>query len=470
MILDRKGKPVCRRSIYSGNRKHILSSVTGDTATERRSKVTLSINPFDDYSGQVNKISIAVTLRGLTGSFESLSDYLVFGTEFGQVPWRSANQSLSEADPVLIDNFLIASESSWIKWDLLNAGSRPEPAYGFESGQHSFPVIVKYREGASSDSSEFLFMSMKGKVADFRYARGDKNGRYLFMLPADNLLRSLVLQPENATSDMILEIEPSFSRSNFGTRTISTPPPEELMDEFGPLSFNYQAARIYGLSFLEPPSEAVPDDLKKRRFYGIPEMEIRLDDYIKLPVMQEVFFELVPGVVLRSRRGGFEMRIINPLTGLFYEEQPLVMIDGLIINDLTVIVNLDPEAVEKIEVVKTPYLVGDLILKGIVNIITRTGNFSGVTTPEFAAEIPYRVTEVLPRYKKTVYSEQLTKDSRKPDLRNTIHWETYSGAQVKEKFETGFWTPDTPGDYVIDIQGVTVGGDVFSLSKTVTVK
>ena len=107
-------------------------------------------------------------------------------------------------------------------------------------------------------------------------------------------------------------------------------------------------------------------------------MEIFLDDYIKLPTMEEVFIELLPGVILRSRKAGYEIKITNPLTDNFYNEPPLVMIDGVIINDLTVLVDLDPEMVEKIEVVKTPYLIGDLILHGIVNVITRSGDFSNI--------------------------------------------------------------------------------------------
>ena len=87
------------------------------------------------------------------------------------------------------------------------------------------------------------------------------------------------------------------------------------------------------------------------------------------------------------------MRITNPLTGVFYDEPPLVMIDGVIINDLTVLVDLNPEIVEKVEVVKTPYVIGDLILHGIVNVITRSGNFSNITMPDYAVILPYRVVD-----------------------------------------------------------------------------
>ena len=41
--------------------------------------------------------------------------------------------------------------------------------------------------------------------------------------------------------------------------------------------------------------------LKPLRFYGKPDIEIIMADYIKLPVMQEVFFELLPGVSLKRK-------------------------------------------------------------------------------------------------------------------------------------------------------------------------
>ena len=36
--------------------------------------------------------------------------------------------------------------------------------------------------------------------------------------------------------------------------------------------------------------------LKPVRFYGQPDIELVLSDYISLPVMNEIFFELLPGV------------------------------------------------------------------------------------------------------------------------------------------------------------------------------
>ena len=210
--------------------------------------------------------------------------------------------------------------------------------------------------------------------------------------------------------------------------------------------------------------------LKKRRFYGIPEMEILLDDYIRLPSMEEVFIELLPGVILRSKKTGYEIKITNPLTGNFYNEPPLVMIDGVIINDLTVLVDLDPERVEKIEVVKTPYLIGDLILHGIVNVITRSGDFSNVTIPEYAVILPYKIIEEPSAIILPDYSDESNRQSRKPDLRNTLYWNPSVKTDRNGEAETDFWTSDLPGVYTITIRGITGTGKRISLYKSFTVR
>jgi len=236
------------------------------------------------------------------------------------------------------------------------------------------------------------------------------------------------------------------------------------------LSFDYQAAKIYGTRLKK---EIVTNDnsnLKKRRFYGIPEMEIFLDDYIRLPVMQEVFFELVPGVLLRSIKSGFDVKIVNPLTGIYYPEPPLVMIDGVIINDLTVLADLNPDIVEKIEVVKTPYLIGDLILHGIVNVITRSGDFSNITIPDFAVVLPYRVIDKPDTFIAPDYTDKQNSLSRIPDLRNTLYWNPSVKTDRNGEAEIEFWTSDLPGTYTINIQGISATGEKVSLNKSFMVR
>jgi hypothetical protein len=199
-------------------------------------------------------------------------------------------------------------------------------------------------------------------------------------------------------------------------------------------------------------------------------VEIVLDDYIRLPVMQEVFFELIPGVKFRSKKSGYEMRIINPHNNIYYEESPLVMIDGVCIDDLTLLANIDPETVEKIDVVKTTYLVGNFKLYGIVNVITRAGNFKGLTLPDYAAKLTYRVIDPEVTFYSPDYSESAKKVSRIPDLRNTLFWNPSLKPGKDGKVRIGFWTSDVAADYVIKIQGIDASGRPVSYKQAIKVE
>jgi len=414
-------------------------TLTADSIFNRREKVTIKLGTPNFSAGQsgIYDLSISVTPAEVSEESNGIKEYL---------------------------------ESKKAIWANILYGIKAPPQNGFESDGHYLSVLIKYRENKVSDSANFIYMSIQGKVAEFRYAGRDTAGRFNFVLPVDDKFRNLILQPEHANNNMILEIEPSFSwilPASFSYKDTLT---DYQLDVFSKLSFNYQAAKIYG-TILKKEAGAIDDrNLKKRRFYGIPEMEISLDDYIKLPSMQEIFFELLPGIIIRPRKSGYIMQITNPLTGVYYDEPPLVMVDGVIINDLTVLVDLNPELVEKIEVVKTPYLVGDLILHGIVNVITRSGNFSNTTMPDYAVLLPYRVIDKPSTIIAPDYSEEQNRLNRIPDLRNTLYWNPSVKTDINGKAEIEFWTSDLPGKYTINIEGISVTGEKVSIYKSFIVR
>ena len=416
------------RLVNSPDKNKSTINFKADTIYGRRQKVSLKIrirNNNEDQPG-ISEMSVSVTPEDVSASCQWINDYMIPGKDLKQ--------------------------------------------YRFESDGHFLSGRIKYRESNVSDSSDFLYLSIQGKVAEFRYAVIDTAGRFTFLLPLDSKFRNLILQPDHANNNMILEIEPSFSWklpvSNCFKYTLT----DSQLDVFSRLSFNYQAGKIYGTRSKKAPVIDEKRNFQKRRFYGIPEMEIFLDDYISLPVMQEVFFELVPGVLLRSIKSGYDVKIVNPLTGSYYPEPPLVMIDGVIINDLTVLADLNPEIVEKIEVVKTPYLIGDLILHGIVNVITRSGDFSNITMPDYAVVLPYRVIDKPDTFIAPDYADRLNSLSRIPDVRNTLYWNPSVKTDRNGEAETEFWTSDLPGVYSVNVQGISAHGEKISLYKTFMVK
>ena len=98
--------------------------------------------------------------------------------------------------------------------------------------------------------------------------------------------------------------------------------------------------------------------------------------------MQEVFFELIPGVSIRSEKRGYQITI-RDLNGGRLLEDPLLLIDGVVIRDPGIISRIDPQLVKKIDIIKSRYVLGDYIFQGVINLITFRGDIRNSHVPDF---------------------------------------------------------------------------------------
>jgi len=236
------------------------------------------------------------------------------------------------------------------------------------------------------------------------------------------------------------------------------------------MSVNYQIGKIYGISGAEITEIPENKASSPKRFYGKPDIELNMDDYIKLPVMQEVFFELLSGVSLRNKKTGWELKFYDPATGRYPDIQPVMLIDGVIIDDPGIIAGLDPDLDEWIDVVKEKYYVGEFEFPGIVSIITRAGDFRSVTLPDYALRLSYRVVEPDPQFRSPEYLTPGLKKSRIPDFRNTLYWNPVVSPGPDGKINIEFWSSDYRGDYEINLQGITSSGQAVSARKVIRIK
>jgi hypothetical protein len=194
-----------------------------------------------------------------------------------------------------------------------------------------------------------------------------------------------------------------------------------------------------------------------------------MDDYIKLPVMQEVFFELMPGVMMRKVRSEYEITMADPVSNRIYDKPPVLFIDGVVVKNPDIIAELDPEKVEKIDAIRSRYFVGDYMFYGLVNIITRAGDFSDVVLPDYAVRLPYRITEPSGTFTFSDYSSPEQRNSRIPDFRNTLYWNPLIPPINGGKTSVEFWAPDSRADYEISIQGILPDGKLISVMKIIKI-
>jgi hypothetical protein len=164
------------------------------------------------------------------------------------------------------------------------------------------------------------------------------------------------------------------------------------------------------------------------------------------------------------------MTLINPENSKPYDTPPGLFIDGVAVKDASLIAALEPEAVETIDVVKDKYFVGDYMFYGIVNVITKAGNFSNLTFPDYSVRLQYRVIDQVVQFVSPDYSSAAMMKSRVPDFRNTLYWNPSVKPDKTGRAIIEFWTSDFRSDFEVNIMGITPDGRTFSVKKTIKVK
>ena len=470
-IFGNDGKPVCERLIYTRNNNLYDSGITGNDNYLRREKVTMELDLAKAGIKSLADANLGVSVTPANNGVYSpdMDEYLLFGTEFSNLPWEKKDYSASLLNDNLIDCFLLTAKSRWLSWDKILSDKIPPFEFMFEEDGHLLSGLLKKRNSAEIEPGSLLYLSIPSKTATFQYARVNNTGHFEFLLPADYSRKDLIVQPAAPDENITIQIESSFSGKLPGSVSYIDSVSKDLPKLASDFGASYQIGKIYGITHRIEGREA-GGPVSVIRFYGKPEEEIIMDDYIRLPVMQEIFFELVPGVRLRSRKSGYDIRVFNPVDNLIYDQPPLVMIDGVIINDPEVLVNLDPEIIDKIDAIRTLYLTGDLIHYGIINVITRSGNFRNINLPEYATRISYKVADPLPEFYAPEYSDPSRKQSRIPDFRNTLYWNPSLKPDKDGKVRIEFWTSDNVAEYIVNIQGITGNGELISAKKLIKVQ
>lgn len=470
-LFNLKGQPVCESYMYTPAYKAEAISVDVPDSTGCRDKVSVDIHLNGMTTGQ-DSSALSISVAPVTGydNAGNIKNYMVLGTEFGIIDPRSYLDNNGNILQEKMDRLLVRMHSNWIDWNRIISFSKPDFKYPFEKEFHYISGTLIGGGKNNNVSDKYIFLSNPGETATFKYALTDDSGNFSFGLHIDESLKDLIMQPEYNIPGQNIKIDSPFSDVYLATETGKDTSDVLLPSYISEWGASYQVRQIYSIRTKGVPLPPKISPLIPLRFYGKPDIEIKLADYIKLPVMQEVFFELVTGVFLKEKNSTWEITIADPENNIIYTHPPVLMIDGVIIKDASVIAGLDPELVDRIDVVREEYMVGDYLFYGIVNIITHAGDFSNGTLPDEALRYPYRVLEPVSAFESPDYSSPEEKTSRIPDFRTTLYWNPSVITDKNGKARISFRTSDLTSDYKISIQGVTPDGKPVSIRKTLKVR
>jgi len=472
-VFDAKGRLVGERFIYTPEKENTVVTIQSTDSSGLRDKISLDFAFPDTIPNKLNSnnLSISVVAETNNQSFPDINDYMIFGTEYGLLPGDVFKGiKVSKIAPEIVDSLLQKAKSNWLDWNAILSDEPPDYKYKIETEDYYLSGKLITGDQKEKDTNRYVLLSHPGKIADFQYARTDREGDFSFKIKIDDKVNDLIIQPDEVTKNQSVNIESSFSDKYLKSERLVDSISKPIPGYISTWSVNHQVMKIYETSSIGEPIKQDISQPKAKRFYGKPDQELNMKDYITLPVMQEVFFELLFGVFLKSKKSGYEITISDPENNTIYETPPALFVDGVKVEDPSVIAGLDPEIVEKIDVIRERYFVGDYFFYGIVNIITKAGDFSNVTLPDYAVRLLFRVIDPVNSYISPDYSPAAMKKSRIPDFRNTLYWNPSIKPDHDGKASVEFWSSDKKADYLINIQGITQDGRLFSFHKIIKVK
>jgi len=336
----------------------------------------------------------------------------------------------------------------------------PDIPYPPEWGGHVISGKLSQQYGEGLFRIDTLIYPVVGKRAIFDYAISDSLGNFRFLAKGMEGPHEIVIQNLNPSkTDCQIRLEDPFT-SDFSELQL----PAFRLDTNHLENINQAviAAQINAL-YAEDVKKADPDPVSLS-FYGHPEQELILGDYIKLPEMREVFFELIPNSQIHGSGDQLTIRIRNKWTNLHFVTEPLMLVDGVVTRNALQISELDPQKVERIDLVNVGYYWGILNFPGIISVFTKEGRCP-LTFPNCFLRQSYEFVSAIEKPEFPVYNKkEKNLNLNRPDFRNTLYWNPDIRTDMNGKAMIEFYTSDDVSDYVLMISGFS--GDGLSGSYT----
>ena len=230
------------------------------------------------------------------------------------------------------------------------------------------------------------------------------------------------------------------------------PPMEGMEALFRELLVVQQINSTYGISH----DTAWTSEDRPPALFGSYDQVIVMEDYISLPVMEEVFRELGKSVLLIRNGDGYHVRLVDRQTNRVIGGSPLYLLDGVPFTDPGILMQLDPSRLKEIRFKCSRYFLQDLVMDGIIDIRSLSGEY---LPPELAGSLVRFPCRGLPAEEHAFRPDRRAmEEDHIPLVMNTLYVNphyTYRGGETN----TLQWiAPDSKGTWDIVVRVVDADG------------
>ncbi len=364
--------------------------------------------------------------------------------------------SIRKTNVLKYDSF-VNKEGSLLKDTIINTSREfclPELRGEIISGQ------VFFKENNEVAVDKTITLSIPDKNYIYKNVLTDESGRFIFNLRENYFSEKCFLQvmDSNPENFKIVLDDKSFRYDKnlvFNEIQLDVNTEKWLRAE----SVSNQVENAYNVVKLD----STVIKMQPNSFFESSSISYKLDDYARFPTVRETFVEVVEGAAIRKKKDKYSFKIY------FYEGyenypfadyEPLVLFDGVLVQDNQYLIDYDPYKIDEVNLVKGSYFYGPKIFNGIIDIRTKKTNVFSSNSQEFKG-LHYLELDLV-QNKKIYYSPNYGVNfgnqlKRIPDYRRQLLWQpniTLNG----ENEPIEFYTSDVEGIYEITLKGYTNSG------------
>ena len=181
-----------------------------------------------------------------------------------------------------------------------------------------------------------------------------------------------------------------------------------------------------------------------------------LDDYNRFPSVQEVFVEILPELALKKYRDGvWYVRLVQSDAlnmRRYHTDHLLVMMDGVVLNDLDLLVNFDAMLIEDIDVYDQPFACGRVVYNGLVNVITKKNYVTALHFPPSVRVLDFQGVSYPVAYGGAV------PEGDGQDLRQVLYWHPALALEADGSGRIELHAPDYAGRFKVVAEGLAADG------------
>lgn len=311
-----------------------------------------------------------------------------------------------------------------------------------------------------------IALSLPGKEYVLKIVSTNAQGKFAFLLDQfPNFPNAIVQVIDEKPNDYTIHLDgfPKFDTSSLQFTSKLNLSPELRKD----IEERSTASQIQN-AYYQIKKDSLVTEAVMNPFFTTIEKSYVLDDYTRFPTLKENIVEVIVELYYRREKGKYQLHIRNNQKDLMIYGPPLVLVDGLLIQDPSDLFDYNMANVNRVSLITEPYVYGPNLYGGLISFETKANEFSINYAKKYLKTMEIQRPNPEKIYNNPDYAAG-NKLQRIPDYRYQLLWKPNIKLDTKEG-NLSFYTSDIKGTFEVVLEGFTENGKPVYVSKNITVK